>query len=119
MKSKDIQNLTLRLHQEGLNGNEIYKHLRGTVSRATIYCWIKSINGCGIIDLISPVGRPRVIRTISLIQKVKQRLSRKKRVSTRILAKEMNVSRTTMRRVLKGDLALKPYIKRISPKLTE
>ena len=64
MKSKDIQNLTLRLHQEGLNDNEIYKHLRGTVS---IYCSIKSINRCGTIDLTSPEDRPRVIRTKSLV----------------------------------------------------
>ena len=119
MKSKDIQNLTLRLHQEEVNGNEIYEHLRGTVSRATIYYWIKIINRCDTIDLTSPIDCSRVIRTKALIRKAKQRWSREKRTSTRILPKEMNVFHTNMRRVIKEELGLKPYIKRISPRLTE
>ena len=37
MKSEDIQKLVLRLYHESLNENQIYKHVRGTFSRATIY----------------------------------------------------------------------------------
>ena len=77
------------------------------------------MNTTGTIDLESLTGRPRIIRTKSLIQKVKQRLSRKKRVSSsRILAKEMNVSRTTMRRIIK-DLGLKVYVKQTTPHLKQ
>ncbi|CAF1264639.1 unnamed protein product [Didymodactylos carnosus] len=119
MKSKDTQEPVLRLHKEGLNENEIHEHLRGTVSRATIYSWVKSINRSGTIDLTSPKGRPRIIHTKTLTQKVTQRLSRKKKASSRILAKEMKVSHTTMRRIIKEDLGLKPYVKRVAPKLTE
>ena len=86
MKSEDIQKLVLLLYHEGVNENQIYKHVRGTVSRATIYSWIKSMNTSSTIDMKSPTDRPRIIRNKSLIQKVKQRLSRKKRVSSRILA---------------------------------
>ena len=95
MKSKDIQKLVLRLYREGLNENQVYKHVRGIVLRATIYSLIKSINTSNTIDLKSPIGHSRIIRTKSLIPKVRQRLSRKKRVSSQILAKEMNISHTT------------------------
>lgn len=89
------------------------------ISRSTVYSWIKLINASGTIDLNSPKGRPRIVRAKSLIQKVKQRLSRKRRVSPRILANETKVSRTTICRVVKEDLGLKPYVKRITPKLKE
>ena len=69
MKSKDVRELVLRLYNEGRNGNEIHKHVRGIVSRPTVHSWIKSINTCGKIDLKSPAGRPRVIRTESFIKK--------------------------------------------------
>ena len=97
----------------------MYKYVCGTVSRATIYSWIKSINTSSTIDLKSPTDRPRIIRTENLIQKVKQRFSRKKRVSSLILAKEMNVSRTAMRRLIREDLGLKPYGKRTASNLKE
>jgi transposase len=119
MKSKDLQKLVLRLYQNGKNGNEIFKDLHGLVSRRTVFYWIKSINNIGGINLKSPKGRPRVIRSTSLIQKVKQRLSNKNGVSARLLSKKLKVSRTTIRRVIKEDLGLKSYVKRVAPKLTD
>ena len=50
---------------------------------------------------------------------MKQRLSRKKRVSARMLAKEMNASRTTMHRIIKEDRGFEPYVKRTAPNLKE
>ncbi|CAF1548778.1 unnamed protein product, partial [Didymodactylos carnosus] len=44
------------------------------------------IGDTGSIDLAKPPGRPRIVRTKNMIQKVKNRLKRKKRVSTRKLA---------------------------------
>ena len=70
MKSKGIQKMVLRLYHEGLNGNHIYKHVRSTVSRATIYSWIKPINTSSTIDLKSPTGHSRIIPTKSLIRSV-------------------------------------------------
>ena len=64
MKGEDIQKLILRLYDEDLNRNQVYKYVRGTVSRATIYSWIKSINTSGTIDLKRPTARPRIIRKV-------------------------------------------------------
>ena len=111
--------MALRVRQEGLNSNAIYKHLCTTVSRDTIHYWIKSINRCGTIDLPNSKGRSRVLRTKALIQKVKQHLSTMKIACTRILAKEMKVSHTTMGQMIKEDPGLKPSIKRISPRFAE
>ena len=42
---------------------------------------------------VSP-GRPRTIRAKNIIQKINSRLERKKRVSSRKLAQELDISRT-------------------------
>lgn len=114
MKRKDVRELVLRLYNDGRNGSKTHKHVRGIVSKRTVYSWIKSIKTCGNIDLKSLTGRPRVIRTKALIHKVKQRLSQTKRVLSRSLARELHVSHTTMNRLIKEELGYKFYIKRIS-----
>lgn len=119
MKSKDIQQLVLRSYKEGCSGNQIYQNLRGVVSRRTIFYWLKSFRNTGEINLRSPPGCPKLVRSKALIQKVKQRLSRKKLVSARNLAKTMQVSRSTIRRIIKDDLGYKAYVKRVAPKLTD
>ena len=51
MKSKDIRERILRLYQKGHDGNEIHQHLRGVVSRGTIFDWIKALNSTVAINL--------------------------------------------------------------------
>ena len=77
------------------------------------------IRDTGSIELNAPPGRPRTIRTRESIQKVKTRLNIKKPVSTRKLSRELNISRTSVRRILKDDLALRPYKKIVEPRLTD
>ena len=62
------------MHQEDLNANEIHEHVRGIISGSTVHSWIEVINASDTIDLRSPKGCSRIVRTKSLIQKVKQRL---------------------------------------------
>lgn len=88
MKSEDLQNLVLRSYKNGKSGNEIYEGLHGLVSRRTVFYWIKSINSNGGINLKCSKGRPKVVRSKGMICKVKQRLSGKKDVSARVLAKK-------------------------------
>ena len=71
----------------------------------------------GSIILSSPPSCSRTVRTIAAIVKVKNRLNQKKRVSTRKLAKEMNISRRSIQRILREDLGCKPYKKTKQPKL--
>ena len=76
------------------------------------------IDATGSINLSVPTGPPRVIRTKNLIQKVKNRLKCKRKVSSRKMAQDFDVSRTTVRRILKEDLGCYAYKKRIEPLMT-
>ena len=63
--------------------------------------------------------RPRTIRTKNMIQKINGRLKRKERVSYRKLAQKLRISRTSVRRVLRNDLGLRPYKERIIPLMAD
>ncbi|CAM4785876.1 unnamed protein product [Rotaria magnacalcarata] len=119
MKSKDILELALRLYNNGCSGNESRRRLRCLISRRTIFYWLKSLKATGAIELQGPSGCPRLVRSKDLIQKVKHRLSSKKLISALSLAKKLNASRSTIRRIIKDDLGYKAYVKRVAPKLTK
>jgi transposase len=116
MKSKDVQNMVLRLHAQGLSGHKIMERLDGEVSKATINRWVKRFKESGKIDLKSPAGRKRSKRTKKLIKQIESHfLQRKKKMSTRKLAKVHSVSRRTVQRLIKDNLGYKSYIKRVAP----
>ncbi|CAF3959237.1 unnamed protein product, partial [Rotaria magnacalcarata] len=102
LKSKEIQELVRRLYNDGCGGNEIHKSLRGLISKRTIFYWLKSIKATGTIQLQGPPGCPMLVRS-----------------KARSLAKKLNVSRSTVRRIIKDDLGYKAFVKRVAPKLTE
>jgi hypothetical protein len=74
------------------------------------------IRQSGSIDLSSPPGCPRLARTKENIREVKCRLRRKKKISARKLSMELDISQTSVRRILKNDLGLRPYQKVIERK---
>lgn len=119
MKSKDLQKVVFSKFQNGDRPTKIFKDLSGVLSLETVKRWCKMIKETGAIELSSPPGRPRIIRTPGTIQKVKNRLKRKKRVSARRLSKELDISQTTIRRILRNDLGCHPYKKIIEPNLTD
>ena len=77
------------------------------------------IRETGSIELSISPDRSRTIRPKESIKKVKHRLNRKKKVTNRKLAVELNISRTSVRRILKNDLLLRPYKKIVEPLLTD
>ena len=78
------------------------------------------IRETGSIDRCYSPGRPRTIRTKNNIQKVKQRLAKKKKkMSTRRLAAEMKILRRSVQRILREDLGCFPYKKIKQPTLTD
>jgi len=120
MKDESIQRIALRLHEQGLSCRQISNQLTGEASKTTINDWIKRYHNSGKIGLKRPPGAKRTKRTKKLIQRVKKGILQKKtKKSARQLAKSLNVSRTTIRRVIKDDLGLKSYVKRVAPKLTD
>ena len=73
----------------------------------------------GTINLSHSLSRPRIIRTKGMIQKVKKRMKRKKRVSIGKLAGELGISNGSVVRILKQDLGCRSYKKRVEPTLTD
>ena len=119
MKSKDLQNMVLSKYQNGDAPTKICRDLNSGISLATVKRWCQMIPRTGSIELSGAHGCPRMIRTKENIQKVKNRLRRKKGVSARKLSMELSISATSVRRILKIDLGLKPYKKVIEPSLSD
>ena len=72
----------------------------------------------GSIDPAYSSGRPRIVRPPEAIKKVKAQVDAKGRVSVRKLARELNISRTSIHRILKEDLKYCAYKKIVQPFLT-
>ncbi|CAF4173253.1 unnamed protein product [Rotaria socialis] len=80
---------------------------------------IINIEGVSTIELKIPPGRSRIIRTKSLLQKVKNRLIYKGRPNARKLANPLGVSKGTIGRIIHGDLHLHAYHITIQPNLKD
>ncbi|CAF1373168.1 unnamed protein product [Rotaria magnacalcarata] len=93
--------------------------LSGEVGLATIKRWCQMIRQYGSIKLSSPPDRPQIARTSENIRKAKNRYRRKRRVSDRKLSMEPDISERSVRRILKNDLALRPYKKIVEPALSD
>ncbi|CAF4947754.1 unnamed protein product, partial [Rotaria magnacalcarata] len=119
MKSKDLQLAVKNKYENGDGPTKIYCDLAGVVSLRTIKLWVKMLNQTGSIDLSHSPGLPRTVRTKANISKVKYRLAQKKQISSRRLAAEINISRTSARRILREDLGCFPYKKIKQPRLTD
>ncbi|CAF2094995.1 unnamed protein product, partial [Rotaria magnacalcarata] len=119
MKSKDLQKLVLSKYESGDSATKIFRDLCGATSRRTIFNWCKMIRKTGSISMATSPGRSRTTRTKAMIQKIKNRLRRKRRVSSRKLTQELDISRTSVRRVLRNDLGLRAYKKRIVPMIRD
>ena len=114
-----MQTLVLSKYRNGDGSTQIFRDLCGTVSLSTIERWCKSVRETGGIALFKSTGRPRTIRTKESIQKVENRLKQRKTVSSRKLARELGISRTSVRRILKNDLGLHAYKVQNEPSLTD
>ena len=103
MKSKNFQNLVLSKYQNGDGPTKMFRNLNGFVSLRTTERWCKAVKVIGSINLSSPLGRQRTI------QKIKHRLERRKPVSSRKTARQLSISRISIRRILRNDLGLRIY----------
>lgn len=119
MKSKNVQQIVLSKYENGDNPAKIFRDLNGAVSHIIIKRWCKMISNTGAINLSTYPGRPRTVRSATVIQKVKNRLKQKKPFSARRLAREFQMSDRSARRILEDDLHLRPYKVLIEPRLTD
>ena len=109
MKSEDLQKLLLSKYQAGQIPKKIFQDLNGAVSYRTIKRWCKMIRETGAIDLSKPSACHRTVHTKANIQKIKRKSKGGKRISSRRLALEMNMSFISAYRILRKDLKMKPY----------
>ena len=114
MKSKDLQKLVLSKYETGQTPKKIFEDLNGAVSYPTVKRWCKMIRETGaVIDLSKPSGCHRTVRTKVAIQKIKRKSKGGKRISCRKLALEMDMSFSSAYRILRKDLKMKPYKKKL------
>ena len=118
MKSEDLQKVIVSKRQNGDFPTKNYHDLNGTLGLTTIKRWCKMIDETGSITLTSPPGCPRTVRTEGIVKKTKRKLQQRK-VSSRKLALELGMSRTSARRILRENLGCRPYKHVVEPVLTE
>ena len=119
VKSKDLQKLVLSKYEKNEGSSEISQHLNGALCLQTVKRWCKMIRETDSIKLSASTDHSSIIRTKKSIKNVKDRLNRKKKVTSRKLAVQLNISQASVRRILKNDLPLRPYKKMVEPLLTD
>ena len=111
MRSKDLQKLELSKYEPEQTAKKIFEDLNGEVSYPAVKRWYQMIRETGAIDLSKPSGYHRTVRTKAPIQKIKRKSKDGKRISCRKLALEMKISFSSVYRILRKDLKIKPYEK--------
>lgn len=108
IKTKGIKNIVLSKYQSGDTPTEFHRDLNGGISLATIEMWCQMICQSGYIQLHGTCDGPRIVRPKENMQKLKNHLSRKQYVLAQNLSRELSISATTVRRILKIDLSSNP-----------
>ena len=109
MKSKDFQNLVLLKCQNGDGPTKIFRDLNSFVSLRTIERWRKAVRVTGSINLSNLPNRERTLWTKGAIQKTKHWLERRKPVPSWKIARQLGISGTSIRRILRNNLGLRAY----------
>src|SRR5690348_11744340 len=109
----DLRSLIVRAFDRGERQADIFWRLKKDgVSRKLISTTIKRWRETGLITDRPRTGRPSTVRKPKRIKAVRERIRRNPRRSLRRLASQMGTSRSSIQRILKGDLGLTPYKRR-------
>lgn len=110
MDSNAKKSAIVALFLSGKSNGEIVKELRPlNVSRFFVYRTIKRYSETGSIERKLGSGGQVTALTPENIRKVKQRLQREPRRSGNKIAKDIGISQSSIRRVFKNELHVKPY----------
>ena len=118
MESKDLRSIILSKYQKDDTPTEIHRDLIDGICLATIKSWCQMIRQSGSIQLLGTRAGLGIVRIKGNIQDVRNRFRRKQKISVRKLSRELSISATSVRRILKIDLGLRPYKKIIEPFIT-
>lgn len=107
-----IKSLIIQKHLAGKKNRTIFRELRECVNNMRIIQrTIKAHYESQPLKNIKKPAPRRTVRTPELIRKVKERLRRKPSQSARKLARNLQVSETSLRRVIREDLGMRAYHK--------
>ena len=95
------------LHEKGFSATAISKRL--AAPRSTVNLAILRYKELGTTADRPRKGKPATVSTPSLRKKVRKRLGRNTCRSVRQMAKQLNISRRTLGRIVKSELNLFPY----------
>ena len=112
--------LVQKLHLEGKTTSEIVKSLQNLkINRRFVQRTVARFKATGSVEITHNGGPKCSITTPSLVKVVRERIRRNCAVSARKMAKELNVSRKTVRNVIKNKLKMRAYKKKQIHGLTE
>lgn len=104
------RNSVIALYLAGKSQPAIVRELQHLkVNKVFVYRTIKRYNDTGSIAKRNNGGRRRNATSPEMVRKLKKRIVRNPKQSANKLAGQLNVSATSVRRMLKIDLELKPY----------
>lgn len=106
MKSKELQEIVAKKLRARQQPAQIAEDLKGGICERTVARWKQRVLETGSISLHNSPGRPRTARTRAAIAAVKKQAAKK---SAEQIARRLQVSSRTVRRVLHDDLELKAY----------
>lgn len=106
-------------HNQGLRPCQIFNQLKKFgMKRDMVYRTVKRLNETGSVADRTRSGRPASVVTKKMVASVRARIIRNPAQSQRKLARALKTSKTSMRRIIREELRLKPYKKRIVYGLT-
>ena len=107
----------IELHRAGKKNSEIFKLIKAPNS--TVYGTMNRIKELGIASDRPRSVRPRTARTQKLKNAVKASVTRNPKRPLRKMARQMDVSESTMRSIVKTELKLSPLKMQTSQHLTD
>ncbi|KAA5709031.1 helix-turn-helix domain-containing protein, partial [Klebsiella pneumoniae] len=115
---KEDRVAVIALHRCGYAPIKIFNILKNlNITKRFVYRTIKRYNEDSSVDDRSRSGRPRSVRTPAVIKAVKARIQRNPKRKQKLLALQMGLSRTTVKRVLNEDLGLRAYRRKTGHRL--
>ncbi|KIH61125.1 hypothetical protein ANCDUO_08608 [Ancylostoma duodenale] len=107
---EDNHSAIVALYRSGMKPLQIFKELKSIgVSQSQVYRAIKRYLGTGSSKKRHGGGRRRTARIAANIGRLRKRLQRNPRQSSRKSSKSTGISRSTVMRIVKEDLGLKPF----------
>lgn len=109
----------IALHKVGKSATEIFQTLKKLkISRMFVHRTIKRFTETGSVKDRPREGRPRSVRTPEARKAVAERIRRNPVRKQSVMAREMNISKRSMSRLLSEDLGLRAYRRRKDITLT-